>query len=67
MITLCALIGAGLIGWWCKNNVTIKPKGLTPDGWKPDPVFTGLHILVNTTEITAVYRWFISLFKRSKV
>lgn len=64
---ILALIGAGLIGLWCKNNVKITgttDKALTPTGWKVDPVFHGFHILVNTTEIVAAYNWCISLFKK---
>jgi hypothetical protein len=64
---ILALIGAGLIGWWCKKNVTITSttdKGLTPEGWKVDLVFTGVHVLFNVTEIVAVYRWCINLFKK---
>jgi len=69
MIILLALLGAGVVGWWAKKNVKISgttDKGLTPSGWKPDDTFQGIHILVNVSQIVAIYHKVIGWFKTKK-
>jgi hypothetical protein len=69
MITLLALLGAGAVGWFIKQNVAItttKDKPLTTSGWKPDDTFQGVHILINVSQFVTAYNTITGWFKTKK-